>query len=64
MKEYLKNFIFFIILIVIAAIVFRMAFPKTINVRIIGDISTTTGVTGAVNANVSGSVDTQSKVRF
>jgi hypothetical protein len=64
MKEYLKKFIFFLMLSIVAAIVFRMAFPKTINVRIIGNISTTTGVTGSVNANVSGSVDTSTKLAF
>jgi hypothetical protein len=56
MKEYLKKFIFFVLLSTVAAVVFRMAFPKTINVRIIGDISTIT--------NVSGSVDTETKLKF
>lgn len=60
MKEYLKKFIFFIVLSFVAAIIFRMAFPKTINVRVIG----ITGISGAVDANVSGSVDTETKVKF
>jgi phage-related protein len=64
MKEYLKKFIFFIILSIVAAIAFRMALPKTINVHIIGNISTTTDVTGSVNANVSGLVDTKTKLGF
>lgn len=64
MKEYLKNFIFFIILSIVAGIVFRISFPKTINVRIIGNISTITGVSGTVNANVSGLVDTKTKLKF
>jgi len=64
MKEYLKKFIFFIILSIVAAIIFRMAFPKTINVRIIGNISTITGVSGVVDANISGLVNTETKVKF
>lgn len=54
MQEYLKKFIFFVILSIVAAIIFRMALPKTFNVRMIG----------AVNANVSGSVTTDTKVKF
>ena len=42
MKEYIKKFIFFIILSVIAAVVFRIILSKTINVRIIGPVSTET----------------------
>jgi len=72
MKEYIKNFIFFVVLSVVAAIAFRLAFPKTIDVRVIGNISTITGVSGAVNANVSGlvnakvsgSVETETKVKL
>ena len=64
MKEYLKKFIFFLILSIIAAIIFRLAFPKTINVRVIGDISTKTDVSGVVNASVSGLVDTHTKLKF
>jgi hypothetical protein len=56
MKEYLKKFIFFIILGVIGAVIFRMAFPKTINVHVMGDVST--------KSDVSGSVDTKTQVRF
>ena len=56
MQEYLKKFIFFIILTIVAALIFRMALPKTFDVHIIGDVSTKTGVTGAVNANVSGTM--------
>jgi hypothetical protein len=64
MKEYLKKFIFFITVSIVAAIIFRAAFPKTINVRIIGDVSTITGVSGIVNANVTGLINTQTKVKF
>ena len=42
MREYLKKFTFFIIISIVAAIIFRMAFPKTINVRIIGPVTTET----------------------
>jgi hypothetical protein len=42
MKEYLKKFIFFIILSIVIAIIFRIVFPKTIDVRIIGPVNTET----------------------
>ncbi len=64
MKEYLKKLIFFTILSMIAGIILRIALPKTMNVRIIGNVSTITNVSGDVNANVSGSVDTKTKFRF
>ena len=64
MKEYLKKFTFFIILSIVAAIIFRVAFPKTMDVRIIGNVSTITGVSGIVNANVSGLINTKTKVRL
>lgn len=60
MKEYLKKFIFFIVLCFVAAFIFRMAFPKTINVRVIG----VTGISGAVDANVSGEINTQTKIKL
>ena len=64
MKEYLKKFIFFFILIIIFGIILRLALLKTINVRIIGDISTKSKVSGDVNASVLGSVDTKTKLKF
>jgi hypothetical protein len=80
MKEYLKKFIFFLILTIVAAVIFRIAFPKTMDVRIIGNVSTITGVSGIVNtnvlgtvnanvsgdmnANVSGLINTKTKVKF
>lgn len=60
MKEYIKKFIFFLLASIVAAVIFRMAFPKTINVRVIG----TTGISGVVNANVSGLINTETKVKF
>lgn len=64
MKEYIKKLIFFIMLSIVAAIVFRMAFPRTINVCIVGDVSTITDVSGGVNANVSGLINTETKVKL
>jgi len=42
MKEYVKKFIFFVIISIVFGIVLHLALRKTINVRIIGDISTHT----------------------
>ena len=42
MREYLKKFVFFIMIIIVAAIIFRIALSKTINVRIIGPVNTDT----------------------
>jgi len=56
MKEYLKMFIFFMIISIVGAIIFRVAFPRTITVRVIGDVST--------KSEVSGAVDTKTQVRF
>lgn len=57
MKEYLKNFVIFIILSFVAAVIFRIVLPKTMDIRILGNVTTITGVSGIVNANVSGAVN-------
>jgi hypothetical protein len=64
MKEYLKKFIFFLILSIVFGIVLHIALPKTMDVRIIGNVSTITDVSWGVNANVSGLMDTKTKLRF
>lgn len=64
MKEYIKKFIFFVILSIVFGIILHIALPKTMDVRIIGNISTKTNISGDVNASVSGSVDTKTRLRF
>jgi len=44
MKEQLKKFGIFIVLCIVAAVIFRMAIPKIINVRIVDSVNTETKV--------------------
>lgn len=44
MKEYLKKFFIFIVLCIVAAAIFRMAIPKTMNVRVVDSVDTQTKV--------------------
>lgn len=51
-KDDLKKFILYLFLILIASIVFRIAFPKQI--KVFGFLDTDTFVKGTVGADVSG----------
>jgi hypothetical protein len=44
MREYLKKFVFFVIIIIVAAVIFRIILSKTINVRITGPVNTDTKI--------------------